>query len=231
MTLKLIKTILTLASLTLFFTFTTGCGKTSTTEVGNAKDNGGDNNNGNGTDGKPTFDVAPSFSEAQIKVGQWIEWKKTSKTSSECVRWEISQISDLGIHIEGRFSRTCQTPGDAMVEYITFNPESGLVIEDIIWTEANPNKPGPLADKSIFNHIYGDKQKVNFIRGKLYTAADKKRYYPAFQLKSKSQIFLNNPKSPFHAFAMKWSEKVAGIDWNYAVHASNPVIESIPVSP
>lgn len=204
---------------------------TQTATVGDGNNGNGGNNGGNGGQDKPTYDVAPLFSEAQLSRGQWIEWKKTGKDGSvECVRWMVTDFVSSGVKIEGRFSRNCTTPDDYMVEHILFRPDTGHVLEDVIVTP-NSQKNGPLYQESIFDHIYGYKHKVEFKTGKQMKTDDQKKYYPVYQLKGKSQVFLNRPSTPFHAFAIRWTEISGGNSWVYELHASNPVIETQTVSP
>ena len=207
-----------------------GCGDQKAQEIVRAA--GGSGNNQQDSGKEDINDVAPTFTENQLQKGQWIEWRRTSPQGAiDCLRWTIVDFPASGIAIEGRISRqisgACQTPDDYFVEHILFNPDSGEIISDSVMiggsAQANPN---PL--KTIFNHLYGNKQKVTFRKG-VFESGKKK--YPAFQLKKHSQVFLNQPHTAFHAFVIGWSEVRNGAKWSYELNQANPPIAPLPTNP
>ena len=182
------------------------------------RDGGGSDNSS-----KPILDFPPLFDVHQLQMGQWIEWTRSAAGHrDECLRWKVSGLFASGVLIEGRISLTCTEPDDAYIEKIFFNFNSGEVSQDNIHTPAG-DSTGPL--KSIYTRIYGDSsQKVTFALGS-YPLRDKK--YPSYQLKNQSQVFLNEPASPFHAFALHWTDDVNKVRWTYTLNKSNPEIPAL----
>lgn len=202
-----------------------GCAKQPPATVG---DGSGNNPPNNGQE-KPTMDVAPGFSESQFKKGQWIAWKKIgSDGTNECVRWQVADFFSDGIQLEGRTSKDCVNFNSYLVDHILFDPKSGKVTSHVI---SNPNSskpdPGALQGESIYPSIYGAPEKVEFRTGKHFKDTQKKEYYPAYQIKNKSSIYLNRPGTPFHAFVLLRKELNAGKTWTYTLHSSDPAIETV----
>jgi hypothetical protein len=183
---------------------------------------GGDSGQDNGD--KPINDIAPLYQISQFQVGQWIEWKKTSSTGIvHCVRWSITAINADGVFIQGKESSDCKTYGQ-QTEFIRFDPDTGEVHEDQIVTPGVPT-PTDGGLRTIFHHLYGNKEVVSFHKGILKLANGK---YPGFQLVEKgAPIFYDHPREAFHAVAIKWTEGKSPI-WTYTLNQSNPAIASLP---
>ena len=189
------------------------------------KANGTNNGQGGGGGQKPINDVAPHYRESQFKKGQWIEWQMVSLQTiqkSQCMRWELKDISAQGYLWEATTSIDCTTWDRKQVETFFFSPLDRKITTDRIVNEGQPGyRDGDLLGKSIDDWIFGNEGKVNFTNGKYVSPVGE---LPAFRLNQHSQWFLNQDSSPFHAFAMHWEEVRSAVTWRVDYVTSSPAI-------
>lgn len=210
----------------------TNCG-TKTQEVVRAVNGGTSGSHGGGLQNKEELhDTAPTFVESQLKKGQWIEWKRTSpQGTSDCMRWDLTKLTSAGVNMESRISKDCQSYDNSWVEYFLFNSGSG-VVSYIYGVVQGPEGPAQVESelklKTIFNHLYGSKQKVTFKKGSQKIGTNE---FPAFQLKDQPQVFLDQPETPFHAFVISWSENLSDGKWSYELNRADPPILPNPTNP